>query len=208
LGSKRPPLFVDLDGTLVSTDTTVECILALLNRPLRLGSAFYALRHGRAAMKQATAAAAALEPARLPYNERLLARLRDEAAAGRSLVLATGADQQIAAAVAAHLGLFEAVLASDGKTNLVGGSKLAAIRGMVGGQPFSYAGNERKDLVIWRAAESAILVGAPERLRRAVAATTRIEEIFDAPASRPRRLGGGTYGRPRIRRSDRPRRHR
>ena len=199
MGFERPPLFVDLDGTLVRTDTTVECILALLNRPLRLASALCALRHGRAATKHSIAAAVALEPSRLIYNEGLLARLREEAAAKRLLVLATGADQQIAAAVAAHLGLFEAVLASDGKTNLVGRSKLAAIRRMVGGRPFSYAGNERKDLVIWRAAESAILVGASERLRRAVAATTRIEEIFDAPASRPRRFAPGTDRGPRIR---------
>jgi hypothetical protein len=176
--SEKPPLFVDLDGTLVRTDTTVACILAMVDRPLRLVSGLFALRHGKAAMKQKIAAAAALEPALLPYNEELVSLLRQEAAAGRSLVLATGADRLVAAAVGDHLGLFDAVLASDGVVNLTGRAKLEAIRRMIGDRPFAYAGNERKDLAIWREAESAILVNVPESLRRAVSATTRIEMIF------------------------------
>jgi hydroxymethylpyrimidine pyrophosphatase-like HAD family hydrolase len=174
-GAPLPPLFVDLDGTLVRTDTTVAGILALRRRPWRLLAALFALCRGRAAMKQKVAAAAELYPASLRYNEGLLALLRREAAAGRSLVLATGADRKIAEAVAAHLGLFAAVLASDGRVNLTAAAKLAAIRRMSGGRPFAYAGNERQDLAIWREAASAILVNAPERVCRAAAAVTRIE---------------------------------
>jgi hypothetical protein len=176
--TERPPLFVDLDGTLVRTDTTVACILALIGRPLRLVSGLFALRFGKAAMKQKIAAAAPLEPALLPYNEELLSLLRHEAAAGRSLILATGADRRVATAVADHLRLFKAVLASDGAVNLTGRAKLEAIRRMIGDRPFSYAGNERKDLAIWRAAESAILVNVSASLRRAASATTRIERIL------------------------------
>ncbi len=176
--SEKPPLFVDLDGTLVRTDTTVAGILALIGRPLRLVPGLLAWRFGKAAMKQAIAAAAPLDAALLPYNEALLSLLRREAAAGRSLVLATGADRRVAAAVADHLGLFAAVLASDGAVNLTGRAKLDAIRRMIGDRPFAYAGNERKDLAIWREAESAILVDVPRRLLRAAAAATRVETIF------------------------------
>jgi hypothetical protein len=178
--SEKPPLFVDLDGTLVRTDTTVAGILALIDRPLRLVSGLLALRFGKAAMKQAIAAAAPLDAASLPYNEELLSLLRCDAAAGRSLVLATGADRRVAVAVADHLGLFAAVLASDGAVNLTGRAKLDAIRRMIGDRPFAYAGNERKDLAIWREAESAILVDVSRRLSRAAAATTRIEVSFAA----------------------------
>jgi hypothetical protein len=178
--AEKPPLFVDLDGTLVLTDSTVACILGMIDRPLRLISGLLAVRHGKAAMKQKIAAAAAIEPALLPYNEELVSLLRGEAAAGRSLVLATGADRLVAAAVAGHLGLFDAVLASDGVVNLTGRAKLAAIRRMIGDRPFAYAGNERKDLAIWREAESAILVNVSDSLRRAASATTRIEMIFTA----------------------------
>jgi phosphoglycolate phosphatase-like HAD superfamily hydrolase len=178
--SEKPPLFVDLDGTLVRTDTTIECIFAMTSRPLRLACGLFALRLGKAAMKQKMAAAAKLEAALLPYNEEVLSLLRREAASGRSLVLATGADRLVAAAVADHLGFFDAVLASDGAVNLTGRAKLAAIRRMIGNRPFAYAGNERKDLAIWREAESAILVNMSGSLRRAVARTTRIETILAA----------------------------
>jgi hypothetical protein len=182
---RQRPLFVDLDGTLIGTDITLLCLLAMIGRPVRLGAALWALFRGRAAVKRALAAAAP-EPALLPYHEGLLSLLREEARVGRSLILATGADHRVAAAVADHLGMFDAVLASDGRTNLVGAEKLAAIRRIVGGGAFSYAGNERKDLVIWREAESAILVGVRPRLRRAVAATTRIERVFPSQAAWPR----------------------
>jgi len=155
----------------------------------------FALRHGKAAMKQKIAAAAALEPALLPYNEELVSLLRREAAAGRRLVLATGADRVVAAAVADHLGLFDAVLASDGVVNLTGRAKLEAIRRMIGDRPFAYAGNERKDLAIWREAESAILVNVSDSLRRAASATARIEMVF-TPKS-----GWATALRRAIRRS-------
>jgi hypothetical protein len=177
---EKPPLFVDLDGTLLRTDTTVAGILALIGRPLRLVSGLCALRFGKAALKQKIAAAAALDAALLPYNDELVALLRREAATGRLLVLATGADQRVAAAVADHLGLFHDVLASDGIVNLTGRAKLDAIRRMIGDRPFAYAGNERKDLAIWREAESAILVDVSGSLRRRASAATRIEMIFGA----------------------------
>src|SRR5437870_2751660 len=137
------PLVVDLDGSLVSTDTLLECILALAGRPLGLLRAVFALRYGRARLKQVLAAAANLDAALLPYNRELLVYLREERARGRLLVLATGADRKTAEAVAQHLDLFDRVLASDGRTNLTRHAKLAAIRNCLGDAPFTYIGNSR-----------------------------------------------------------------
>ena len=126
-------------------------------------------------MKQRIAAVADQKPALLPYNEELLSWLQMEAVSGRFLILATGADRKIASAVADHLGIFDAVLASDGDINLTGVTKLRAIREMVGDRPFSYVGNDRKDLPIWRDAQSGIVVNAPAFVERKAAETTRIE---------------------------------
>ncbi len=103
------PLVVDLDGSLVRTDTLLECALALAKRPLRLLRALFALRHGKARLKQELAAAADLDAAGLPYNQQLLSYLREQQAQGRLLVLATGADRKTAQAVAHHLDLFDLV---------------------------------------------------------------------------------------------------
>jgi phosphoserine phosphatase len=159
-------------------DTTLRCALALASRPGALFRALAGRRHGRARVKQRLAAAAALDPAQLPYHTELLAYLRQERAAGRRLVLATGADRAIAAAVARHLGLFDMVLASDGQVNLTGAAKLAAIRGAIGGGPFAYVGNSRVDLAIWREAASAVVVNARSRVAYAAARLTTIERVF------------------------------
>jgi hypothetical protein len=174
------PLVVDLDGTLVSIDTLIVCALALARRPFSLIRALFALRHGKARLKQALAAAADLDAALLPYNRELLAYLREQRARGRLLVLATGADRRMAEAVACHLDLFDRVLASDGRINLTRRAKLAAIRGSIGDAPFTYIGNSRADLAVWCEATTGICVNTPRRVARAAARATVIERSFAA----------------------------
>ena len=174
------PLVVDLDGTLVSGDTLIACVLALAGRPFSLLRALFAWRHGRARLKQALAAATDLDPALLPYNRELLAYLREQRAQGRLLVLATGADRKTAEAVARHLDLFDRVLASDGRTNLTRRAKLAAIRDSIGDTPFTYIGNSRADLEVWCGAASGICVNARPLVARAAARATVIERSFSA----------------------------
>ncbi len=181
--SDRRPLVVDLDGSLVRTDTLIECGVAALSRPVKLARALSALR-GRAAFKAALAEIAALDPALLPYNHELLAFLREEQKRGRPLVLATAADRRIALAVAQHLDLFDAVLSSDGVVNLAGAAKLAAIEEALGRRDFSYVGNENRDLTVWRDAASAITVDASPRLERAVARVAPIERSFPRDPAR------------------------
>ncbi len=174
----RPTVVVDLDGTLVLGDTTMVCMLTLRRRPLRLLRALWRLPRGRAAVKQRLAAAASLDPARLPYNRELLHYLRELRRAGRKLVLATGADRTIVEAVARHLDLFDAVLASDGRTNLTGRRKLAAIARHLGGAAFAYIGNSKTDLAIWSKAASGVCVNARPSVVRAAGRATRIERTF------------------------------
>jgi 4-hydroxybenzoate polyprenyltransferase len=176
--TEREPLVVDLDGSLVKTDTLVECVVAALPHPVKLARALWALRRGKAALKAALAEIASPDPALLPYNDELLAFLRDEQKRGRPLILATAADRRIAVAVAKHLDLFDAVLASDGIVNLGGAAKLAAIKGMLAGREFSYVGNEPRDLAVWREAASAITVDVSPRLARAAAKAAPIERAF------------------------------
>ena len=89
------PLAVDLDGTLVRTDTLHESLLALFKHApwLLLLLPWWVLK-GKAFFKAEVARRVALDATRLPYNEELLAFLREEQARGRRLVLATAADRR------------------------------------------------------------------------------------------------------------------
>ncbi|MFH1061097.1 MAG: haloacid dehalogenase-like hydrolase [Pseudomonadota bacterium] len=169
--AEKPPLCVDLDGTLVLKDTTgISFGLLLRQSRWHYLSVLAWLLRGRAHAKQEIARRVDLDPARLPYNQPFLAFLRQERAQGRRLVLATGSDRSIAAKVAQHLGIFDQVLASDGVTNLTAERKAQALVERFGPGGFDYAGDHRKDLPVWRQARLAILVNASRQIRAQVLA--------------------------------------
>ena len=101
------PLVVDLDGTLVTTDTLFEnAALLLRQRPwLILAMALWLFR-GKAMLKSEIASRAQVKAEHLPFRPELVAWLQSESESGRQIVLATGAHQATADAVAVHLGFF------------------------------------------------------------------------------------------------------
>jgi hypothetical protein len=119
-----------------------------------------------------------IDPATLPYNEPFLAFLREQKNAGRKLVLATAFDEKGAMLVANHVGLFDEVLASDGKTNLRGKNKLKALAKKFGERGFDYAGNSSADLAVWRGAREAIVVNASRWLAGRAAKCARLGPTF------------------------------
>lgn len=141
------PLCVDLDGTLVKSDTLIDSLLVLTRvRPTLLLALPGRLLHGRAAFKAFVTEAISLDVVHLPYNRRLLHYLEDQHKQGREIYLATGANIALARRVAAHLGLFTGVLGSDGANNLTGNHKLERLRSSLGPREFDYIGNSTPDL--------------------------------------------------------------
>src|ERR1700761_2689203 len=137
------PLCVDLDGTLVKSDTLVDSLLLLVRtRPLdALKTPLWVLR-GKANLKRKVTARVTLNVEHLPYNRPLLEYLMAQRGDGRKLYLATGADSALAERIARHLNIFEGVLSSDGTTNLTGSNKLAGFRTRFAGE-FDYIRNAR-----------------------------------------------------------------
>ena len=145
------PLCVDLDGTLVKSDTLVDSALVLARQnPAALLRLPGWLGEGKAALKQHITSEVSLDVAHLPYNRELLQYLEQQHAEGRQIYLATAADRVLADRIAAHLRIFAGVLASDGRTNLAGGNKLAAFRERFGEQ-FCYIGNASPDISLLQA---------------------------------------------------------
>ncbi|MDN5870262.1 MAG: UbiA family prenyltransferase [Nitrococcus sp.] len=173
------PLVVDLDGTLVSTDLLHESVFALIRKsPLYLLRLPAWLLRGKARLKSEIARRVELNIPKLPYNEPFLAHLREEKARGRSLVLATASNQKFAHQIAEHVGLFDAVIASDEENNLYGQRKLTALRERFSDTGFDYAGNGTVDRPIWRAARQATLVSSSPRLARAVEEEATVGRAF------------------------------
>jgi 4-hydroxybenzoate polyprenyltransferase/phosphoserine phosphatase len=179
----KQPLCVDLDGTLVRTDTLYEGLVSAAKDWRNLARVLVALPRGKARLKAVVAEVAPTDSSLLPYNFALLQYLRTEKQGGTRLVLATAANRKTAAAVAEHLNLFDEVIASDETNNLRGDSKAHALAERYGERGFRYAGNDRADLPVWRVASSAVLVNTSLRVSKAAAAVTLIEaEIQDKRA--------------------------
>ena len=173
------PLCVDLDGTLIKTDLLWESLARLLRRnPFQLLPVLFWWMRGRAFLKQQLARRVKIDPAALPYHEPFLAYLREQKAAGRKLILVTASDRDMALPVANHVGLFDEVLGSDGKTNLRGANKLKVLIAKFGERGFDYAGNSSADLAIWRGAREAIVVNASTAVLKRAAECTRPGPTF------------------------------
>jgi 4-hydroxybenzoate polyprenyltransferase/phosphoserine phosphatase len=140
------PLCVDLDGTLVKSDTLVDTVVVLARQsPASLLHFPRWIGEGKASFKRKVSQRTSIDVVHLPYNEPLLEYLRQQHATGRSIYLATGADTLLADRVAEHLGIFAGVLASDGSVNLTGHNKLAAFRARFP-EGFCYIGNAKPDV--------------------------------------------------------------
>ncbi len=163
-GDKRP-LVVDLDGTLLKTDVLIEAASRFVtHNPLRAHRLAGWLLSGRSVFKERLVEHSKTDPALLPYNEPLLAWLRDQKKQGRLLVLATASPRSVAQAVADHLGFFDDVLASEGGANLKSKRKRDELVSRYGDHGFDYVGNSTADLPVWASAQHAFIVSSSRRL--------------------------------------------
>ncbi len=159
LQDKEIPLCVDLDGTLIRSDVLMESLLLLIKqRPWMIFVIPFWLVRGRAALKHEIARRVDLDAQTLPYQTGLVGFLKDEHTKGRTLILATAAHRKLAEGIAAHLGIFTAVLATADNVNLSGRVKRDTLVERYGEKGFDYAGNSRADLPIWAMARQAIVV--------------------------------------------------
>jgi 4-hydroxybenzoate polyprenyltransferase/phosphoserine phosphatase len=160
-------LCVDLDGTLIAGDLFWETLLAVIRqRPWVLVLLPLWRMRGKAHVKREIARRALVDAPGLPYRPEVLAFIQQMRSEGHEVVLATGADETLAAAVASHLGLFSAVLASDGVENLSGSRKARRLEERFGAGGFDYVGNGWVDLPAWTSAQGGAVVGASRALLR------------------------------------------
>ena len=129
------------------SDTLIDSTLALARQsPTALLKLPGWLRQGKAALKRHITQAVELDVVHLPYNRALLQYLEQQHASGRPLYLATAADRALADRVAAHVGLFNGVFASDGSHNLAGREQARGLSGEISAEGFCYIGNASADL--------------------------------------------------------------
>lgn len=169
MNSSKTPLCVDLDGTLVLTDTMWEAFFTLLKQqPFRAFELAWLLKRGRGYGKHHIASQVSLIIDLLPYNQPLIEWLTQEKAHGRSLYLVTGSNEKFARQVAQHVDIFDGVIASTHEHVMTGKDKADTLIERFGDKKFAYVGNSKTDVHVWQHATEAVVVNAsPYTLARA-----------------------------------------
>jgi len=176
------PLCVDLDGTLILTDTLFESVAKLLKL-----NWFYVfllpiwLLGGKGLLKSRIAERISLQVDRTPTHLGFLAWLKDQHRQGRRLILVTGSHETYAHAYAERFDCFDEVMATTEHRNLTSHDKRQALVERFGERGFDYAGNHKVDLNVWQQARRAIVVSSNAQLIQQARALAPIEEIFPCP---------------------------
>jgi 4-hydroxybenzoate polyprenyltransferase/phosphoserine phosphatase len=161
----HPPLCVDLDGTLIKTNTLHEYILALIRTaPQYVLLLPLWLIRGQAYLWNRLSQLVTINVALLPYRNEVLEYLQREKHEGRELILVSGASQSLVERVASHLNLFDHSLGSDALTHLVAKKKLSVILERYGKKSFDYIGDSHADLEVWQESRRAIIVSRDKYL--------------------------------------------
>jgi len=154
------PLCVDLDRTLIKSDTLLELFLKGLKEcPFETIKSLFLLKEGKARFKERLANLVELDVADLSFHQDIVTFVKSQPKQ-RDIVLATGAHQIVADRIAAQTGLFDKVLATDSSTNLAGTNKRNCLVAKYGQEGFDYIGNDYIDWPILEAADNKYLVAS------------------------------------------------
>ncbi|WP_033073881.1 UbiA family prenyltransferase [Sphingopyxis sp. MWB1] len=161
MNEKPVPLIVDVDGTLVRADLSLEALVRIARSGFAaLLSVLLWMWAGRAVTKTMAARRDRIDPARLPYREEIREMILAAQAEGRPVILASASHWRHIRAIAAHLNLSDPVIATRGRMNAKGAAKLDRIRERIGPDAaFDYIGDSRADICLWNAARRAWSVG-------------------------------------------------
>jgi phosphoserine phosphatase len=174
-----------MDGTLLERDTMEELIVSFLRPNLwRCWALAFWLLHGRAYFKRRLAEEAVLRVELLAAHPDFVRFLEEQHAGGRTLVLASAADERVVRLVAERFKIFSSAIGSDGKTNLRGEAKLRRLTELFGPKGFDYAGNSSVDIPVWRGAAEAIVVNASPSVERRARQVATVARVFPGHAAR------------------------
>ncbi|MDR1109686.1 MAG: haloacid dehalogenase-like hydrolase [Deltaproteobacteria bacterium] len=183
VGDRPRALALDLDGTLLGTDSLWELFFKGLSQG-RLAPLGWLLC-GRLRFKRNLARTVELDLDLLPWNREVIDLALAHRAGGGEVILATAANLAMAERVSARFGFLSGHLASDLEVNLKGAAKARELSGRYGRGGFVYAGDSRADLAVWREAHGAVVVGPPSLARLARPLGGEVRTVRPVGSKRP-----------------------
>jgi 4-hydroxybenzoate polyprenyltransferase len=181
INQKNTPLCVDLDGTLIKTDSLHELFLRLVKKnPLYCFAVLFWLIKSKAFLKAKLVSLVQLPAEDLPYNQDVIEYIKSQSD-NREVILVTGCNENQAKSIAEYLNLFDEVVASDTSTNMTSHNKRDYLVERFGQGGYEYIGNERADKPVWNGAGQVSIVSRENSFLKSVRNNYVVKEEFILP---------------------------
>lgn len=163
------PVCVDLDGTLVKTDTLIEAIISLIRTNfLYIFLIPFWLLKGLLYLKQKVVSKSNLDIELLPFNQQVIQLINDYKSKGHEVILITASPQLIAEKINNYLKMFDDAIGSDLNINYKKENKMRYLESRFGKGNYIYIGNCKDDIPVWDSADTAIIVSCNRSLQEKV----------------------------------------
>lgn len=177
------PLIVDLDGTVLCSDTLLEGIAAgLFQMPFSIigesvGAIFSVPRFKSWIFQNID-----VDYEAIPANGGLIAWLTDEKTKGRTVHLVSAANQGVVDRLATRFGIFDSAHGSTETHNLKGRNKQKFIVDNFGPSAV-YAGDSRPDWHVWNGLGGAVYAGTDKAMVRRLEKSGQLRAEFTRPSA-------------------------
>lgn len=173
------PLCVDLDGTLIKSDTIIEStLLAIKSKPIIFFLLFFWILNGKNYFKKRITNIATPNPEILTYNVEVINFIKEEQAKGRQIILTTATTQNIANSISEYLNMFDLVISSTDNFNNRSKNKSQILIDKFGFKNFDYIGNGYADLEVWKSSRNALVVSDNKSLIANAGKISEVTKIF------------------------------
>ena len=153
-------LCVDLDGTLIRSDSLWELILRTLrHNPFYILLIPILLMKGKCLLKQRLSEKFGKFIKNLPFNSDVISYIVKRKKSGDKIWLVTACNEHLAKSIAEKTGLFDGVYGSSESINLRGEKKAAFCESTFGVGNFDYIGDSLADFPVWEKSSTPIIVG-------------------------------------------------
>ena len=153
-------LCVDLDGTLIRSDSLWELILrALRHNPFYILLIPIFLLKGKCFLKRRLSEKFGKFIKNLPFNSDVISYIVKRKKSGDKIWLVTACNEHLAKSIAEKTGLFDGIYGSSESINLRGEKKAAFCESTFGVGNFDYIGDSLADFPVWEKSSTPIIVG-------------------------------------------------
>lgn len=176
---KEIPICVDLDETLIRSDSLADSIFcALKNNPLIIFLLPFWIIKGKFYFKKRILEFFQINPEILPFRNEVLDFLKLKKEEGRKIILISASLQEIADSVANHTGIFDEAYGTSSETNLKANNKSLFLVEKFGKFGFDYIGDSKADIAVWKNARKSYLVDPGLNTLKKVEKFNNIEKVF------------------------------